>query len=399
MFFMVGSDMYSLREHIRRKRQQKAKDLPKFTVIIPAYNEAKTVLTSVSSVVSNGYPLGKLQVVVVDDGSKDNTFEVLENFKAQHNYANLILVRRKNAGKARALNFALEHYATGQLVMCLDADSSLEQGALREAAQYFQEDPRLVALAANVKIRPQGTLFNLIQQFEYIICYQMKRAQTIFNVEYIVGGIGSTFKRTALERVGNYDTNTITEDIDLTMKLLRLGNKEHRVGYGARVIAYTESVLNVKDLIKQRYRWKYGRTQTFLKNPGMFFNFSPKHSKMLTWFYLPFAIFCDLAFFLEPLMVSYILWIIVRYADLATLLSAVAVIAGYVMLNILAEDTIPWKQKIKLAALAPSMYFFFYLLSFVEYVALIKSLLNFRKIKQSVSGGEEICGWEHVARA
>jgi cellulose synthase/poly-beta-1,6-N-acetylglucosamine synthase-like glycosyltransferase len=264
------------------------------------------------------------------------------------------------------------------------------------AASYFV-DPRVVALSANVKIRPSGKLFNLIQVFEYLVCYQMKRAQTIFNIEYIIGGIGSTFRHSALMRVGFYDTDTITEDIDLTMKLLRLGGKKHRVIYGSDVIAYTESVLDLTGLIRQRFRWKYGRAQTVVKNHALFFNTSQKHSRWLTWFYLPYALFSDLAFFFEPFMVSYIAYIVIAYGDWVTLASAFGVVGGYIALNILAEDTIPLRQKLALAAIAPFMYFFFYILSYVEYLALIKTYMKFWEIPESIKARN--CGWTHVERA
>ncbi|MEP7162945.1 MAG: glycosyltransferase family 2 protein [Candidatus Moraniibacteriota bacterium] len=262
---------------------------------------------------------------------------------------------------------------------------------------YFIEDPRLVALSSNVKIRPMKGLFNFIQVFEYLICYQMKRASTLFNIEYIIGGIGSTFRHSALREVGYYDTDTITEDIDLTMKFIRLGNKEHRVAYGSDVTTYTESVLDLAGLIRQRFRWKYGRAQTFIKNSSLFFSPSKRHNRGLTWVYLPYALFSDLAFFLEPFMVTYILYIILAYSDWLTLMSAVTIIGAYLALNVIAEDTLAWKEKLKLVAVAPLMYFLLYLLSYVEYRALLKTYWKYNEIPASIQSSD--CSWEHVARA
>lgn len=396
MFFMVGSDIYGLLQHRQKRQAKKLENLPFFTVVIPAYNEQNTVLYSLKSVINAEYPKDKLQIIVVDDGSKDATAAIVEEYCAANSLPNVQIVKQQNAGKAHALNNAMKNFATGELVMCLDADSSIEPDALRNAARYFT-DSRVVALSANVKIRRTGSLFNLIQHFEYLISYQMKRAQTVFNVEYIIGGIGSTFRRSALEQVGYYDTDTITEDIDLTMKFIRNGNKANRVIYGSDVVAHTESVLDLAGLISQRYRWKYGRTQTFFKNPGMFFASDRKYGKLLTWFYLPFSIFSDIAFLFEPLMVSYIFYVIFRYGDIVTLVSAFVVVGTYISLNVLAEDTISWKDRIKLVLVAPAMYVCFYVLSVVEYMALIKGLINLRKIKTSITEG--VCGWQHVERA
>ncbi len=395
-FFMIGSDVYTVKRALRNRRKKRITfGLPTISVIIPAHNEENTIIRTIESVLNAKYPSELLEIVVMDDGSTDLTYRIVERYRLLVD-GHFKLVRQENAGKAHALNNGMRHHATGELMMCLDADSSLDPDALINAARYFV-DPRVVALSANVKIRPSGTLFNLIQVFEYLVCYQMKRAQTVFNIEYIIGGIGSTFRRSALIEVGFYDTDTITEDIDLTMKLLRLGGKDHRVIYGSDVIAYTESVLDLVGLIRQRFRWKYGRAQTFIKNHSLFFATERKHSRVLTWFYLPYALFSDLAFFFEPFMVSYILYIVVVYGDWVTLASAFLVVGGYLSLNILAEDTIPLRQKFVLAMIAPFMYFFFYLLSYVEYLALIKTYMKFWEIPASIRAKQ--CGWTHVERA
>ncbi len=395
-FFMIGSDIYKVKQVVdKRKKTIAFDDLPTFSVVIPAHNEEDTIFRAVQSVALARYPKNKLQIIVVDDGSTDATLEIAKQCQYQYRI-DFKFVSQKNAGKAHALNNGMKNYATGELVMCLDADSSLERNALINAANYFI-DEKVVALSANVKIRQTQSILNIIQMFEYLVCYQMKRAQTIFNIEYIIGGIGSVFRRSALDKVGYYDTDTITEDIDLTMKFIQLGNKQNRVIYGADVIAYTESVLSLGGLIKQRFRWKYGRAQTFIKNRKLFFSSDKRNSRFLTYFYLPYAIFSDVAFFFEPFMISYIGYIIIRYSDLRTIISALAVVGGYMVINVLAEDTIPMKQKLLLAIVAPAMYFFFYILSFIEYVALIKTYIKFWEIPKSIKTNN--CGWVHVERS
>ena len=230
VLFMVGSDVYAVHHALKKKNAIVKKKLPLFTVVIPAHNEENTILRSLLSVAHSEYPKRKLQLIVIDDGSSDTTVAIVQNFLKEHPYVSAQLVTQENVGKAHALNNAMQNFAKGDLIMCLDADSAIEPEALNNAAFYFN-DPKVVALSSNVKIRKTRTLLNLIQMYEYLVCYQMKRAQTLFNVEYIIGGIGSTFRHATLKKVGYYDTNTITEDIDLTMKFLKLGNKDHRVVY------------------------------------------------------------------------------------------------------------------------------------------------------------------------
>lgn len=394
--FLIGSDIYDLKNTLRKKNRTQKGSYPFFTVIIPCHNEQDTILRGVQSVLSNDYPQNKVRVVVVDDGSKDNSKQIILDFKRKNKVKNLVYHYQKNQGKAHALNNGIKKYAKGKLVMCLDGDSYINKDALKNAATYF-DDKRVVALASNVRIIPTDSLLNLIQRFEYLVCYQMKRAQSLFNIEYIIGGIGSTFRRDFLKKVGYYDGDTITEDIDLTMKMIQEGNKENSVIYGSDVISNTESVLSVKDLKKQRFRWKWGRSQAFYKNRNLFFNSDARFSKQLTWLYLPYALFSDISFFLEPFLIGYIFYVIFAFSDFITLFSAIAVISGYMALNLFLENTLTVKEKLLLLPFVPSMYVFFYMLSYVEYYALIKMIIGLPKLKESLSA--KICTWTHVARA
>lgn len=392
--FLVASDIYTLKKHFHSRKK-----LPHFTpfvsVVIPAHNEAVSIIKCLSSVLASDYPMRKLEVIVVNDGSTDKTQEVLEKYVNSRICLNVTLVTQKNLGKAHALNNGIKNYASGELIMCLDADSFLDSGALRTAVRYFN-DKTIVGLASNVKIMPGRGLLNFIQRYEYLISYQMKRAQTVLNIEYIIGGIGSMFRKSYLEHISYYDTNTVTEDIDITMKLLHFGNKNIKLYYASDVIVYTQSALSVRDLIRQRFRWKWGRYQTFFKNTNLFFSPDYKHSKGLSWIYLPYALFSDATFFLEPFILGYILFIVIVYHDLFTLISVCLVTSIYTLMNILAEDTLTFFQKVKMAVFVPFMYVLFYLLSYVEYVALIKSITKLHLLKDSLS--HNIATWKPIPR-
>ena len=390
--FLIGSDMYLLIMHFRRPKS--LMHFPTIDVVIPAFNEQKSILRAIQSVIQNTYPQDKIQVVVVDDGSTDRTVEVVQQFVRHHHLKHVSLISQRNMGKAHALNNGMKQ-STADLVMCLDADSYLNSHALARAVPYF-ENTKVMALASNVKVARRGEILNLTQVFEYTISYHMKKALTAFNIEYIIGGVGSLFRRKFLEEIGYYDGNTVTEDIDLTMKILQRGNRTVRVVYGSDVIAYTQGALTVPDLIRQRHRWKWGRYQTFLKNRKMFFSKDKRHTKGLSWIYLPYALYSDIAFLFEPVVLLYLLYIIVYYRDITTLFSSVSVITFNMGMSILAEDTLSWKDKVLLILLSPLMYFLFYLLSYVEYMALIKSVVNMRKLKRSLRTDES--PWTPITR-
>ena len=355
--FLIGSDVYGLISAKRKKNP--LQHYPDFSVVIPAHNEETTIIRAIESVVKCHYPEGRKQVIVVDDGSTDNTIKLVSDYVNKHPVDRVILVSQANSGKARALNNGIKNYAKGELVMCLDADSYLDPRALENAARYFAYE-NTVALSANVKIRKAPGLLNLVQRYEYLVCYQMKRAESLFNCVYIVGGIGSVFRKSALESVGYYDTDTVTEDIDLTMKILQKGNRNLRTLYGADVVAMTEGVMDLGGLVRQRFRWKWGRCQTFLKNRNMFLSRDTKFSKSLSWFYMPFAIYGDLAYLFEPILFLYILVVSIYYRDPVTIISAWMVITTYILINIMAEDTLTLKEKLVLIPGAPLMYFLLY---------------------------------------
>src|SRR5690606_10385097 len=117
-------------------------------------------------------------VILTQRSASDRTAAIVAGRIQSGRWPRVQRVRQENAGKAHALNNALKNYATGEIVMCLDADSTIRRDALLPAVPYFR-DPNVVALVANVKIRRDGSLLSLIQHYEYIIGWQMKRALSV----------------------------------------------------------------------------------------------------------------------------------------------------------------------------------------------------------------------------
>lgn len=380
--YLITSDLYTL-QRMQTDKKRKRWHLPTISVVVPAHNESNTIIRCIDSLVNSNYPKGKLEIIVANDGSTDDTADKVRAYKKLHRDTKIRLINRPNKGKAKVLNYAMRRCARGSLIMCLDADSFLEKNALRNGAQHFR-DRNVVAMSSNVNIVENGTLLALVQRFEYLVCYQMKKGQALLDIEYIVGGIGSMFRRSMLQKVSYYDTNTMTEDIDLTMKIIGRKNRKDRIAYAADSIAYTEPALSLSALMRQRYRWKYGRSQTFLKNKHMFFSRDKQQSKRLSWFMLPFALAQDAFFFLEPLVLGYFMYISVRYLDSSVFASACIVISGYLLVNVWSSGHLSILQRLRLTYYAPPMYTAMYVLSFVEYYALIKSMIELPKLRDSI---------------
>jgi biofilm PGA synthesis N-glycosyltransferase PgaC len=380
-WYLVGADLYAIR------RARASKDVsyrPSVSLVVPVHNEGPVIERTLEHMLKVDY--NPLQLIVADDGSTDDTLARVHAWKAEHDLDDKIEVfTQSNGGKANVLNHAIRALATGELIMCLDGDSFFASDAIEKAVAHFA-DERVVASASNVNILPDGTLLGFIQRFEYLVNHHMKKAQTAWNVEYVIGGIGSMFRRSVLDEVGLYDTNTMTEDIDLTMKIIAAkGNRHHRVVFASDAIVYTEAVPSLRSLYKQRTRWKYGRMQAFYKNWRVFFSTERKHTVGLSWFGLPIIVGQEILGILEPLMVGIIFGVGIVYRSPSTIVSAVALMALFSALNVLGNAQLPWRDKALMTAAAPLMYLGYYVITAIEYLSLLYLIRRFHRLPASVA--------------
>jgi poly-beta-1,6-N-acetyl-D-glucosamine synthase len=382
ILYLVGAHVYMSRRALPKDKARFYQ--PTVSLVVPVHNESLVIERTLNCLITLDY--APLQIIVADDGSTDDTLERIYAYKHAHDPGDILLVfTQTNGGKADVLNNAIRAMATGELIMCLDGDSVLAPDAITKSVDYFR-DPRVVATASNVNILPDKRLLGLVQRYEYLISYHIKKAHNAFNIEYIIGGIGSMFRRSVLDEVGLYDTNTMTEDIDLTLKILaHKGNRTQRLAYAHDAITYTEAVPSFRSLVRQRYRWKYGRLQTFYKNYRLFFSRDKKHSRGLSWFFLPLALFQEVLFLVEPVIVTVVIAVTIHYRSPFTLLTAMIIVSGYVIANILGTVHLSWRGKALLSLMAPLMYVFLYIVSVVEYIALLKAIVGLPRLRKSIS--------------
>ncbi len=376
--FMLGADMYEVKAARAKIKKAKSPYKPLISVVIPAYNEELCIIRTVESVLANDYK--NMEVIVVANNTTDRTVPLLRRFKTKNHVKNLTVVDLKIQGKAVAINHGVQKHAKGSLIMVLDADSQLHPQAISRMVEYFR-DRKVVAAAANVKVIDGPRLLTIAQRLEYVISHRMKRALTTMNMEYIIGGVGSTFRRNMIEKVDYYDTDTLTEDIDFTMKIInRQGNRNNRVVFAADVIAFTEGVTRFKSLIRQRFRWKYGRMQTFFKNRAVFFSRDRKHTKQLSWVYLPFVLFSELLLLLDPFLTLFVLYTTLTYAGIGGFVTVYLFVSIFSVINIMAEETEPWPKRARLLLLSPFAYFLLMIMSFVDFVVVVQSVAKIHRI-------------------
>lgn len=232
---------------------------PPVTVLVPAYNEGLVIEPSVRSLLLLDYPA--YEILVVDDGSTDDTRERVAPLEGRYGDVTVRLVSKANGGKASALNTGIA-LAKHDFVLCMDGDSKLEPQVLRVAMQHFAT-PHVAAVAGNVKVINRQSHMACFQALEYVQGLNMaRRAQGFVRVVNIIPGPIGVFRRSVLQEVGGYEKDTYAEDADLTLKILSAG---YHIVYEDRAIAWTEAPEKVNDLIKQRYRWTRGILQAVRK--------------------------------------------------------------------------------------------------------------------------------------
>jgi len=282
MVFFVGDILMSARlilvgifaiiDRLRRPHKEATASFnPRVAVLIPSYNEEKVIVRTIRSVLNSDY--ANLRVIVIDDGSKDDTAEVARQAYAAEIAAGRVTVLEKaNGGKAAALNYALEHVDEPYYVG-IDADTVIAADAISKLIPHF-EDAGIGAVAGNAKVGNRVNLWTRWQALEYITSQNFeRRALDLFHVVTVVPGAIGAWCTAAVKKAGGYPVNTVAEDADLTMSLLEQGLK---VVYEDRSLAFTEAPIDAKGLMRQRFRWSFGTLQAvwkhraaFLKNKAM----------------------------------------------------------------------------------------------------------------------------------
>jgi poly-beta-1,6 N-acetyl-D-glucosamine synthase len=251
---------------------------PFISIIVPAFNEEEVIQASLSSLLQLRYPY--YEIIAVDDGSTDATYEKMREFEGNHYGVKVAVHRKENSGKADTLNFGIRR-SKAPIVVCMDSDSRLTPEALRYAIRHFN-DPHVGAVAGNVKVINRHNIWTKLQALEYIEGLNIvRKAQAFFRSVNVIPGPIGIFRRTAIEGTGGYDSDTFAEDFDMTVKILADGWK---INYEPKAVAYTEAPEELLDIIKQRYRWSRGILQALRKQKRLLVRSDAVTTKLSLWY-------------------------------------------------------------------------------------------------------------------
>ena len=337
------------------------------SIIAPAYNEEETVAESVKALLQLQYP--EHEVVVVNDGSQDNTLQVLvERYKmvkapitypvqidckrikqvyVSPEYTNLVLIDKENGGKGDALNAGI-NVARYPLVCSIDADSLLESDALLKVVRPFLENPNTVAVGGIVRIAngckvrsgevievgmPKNSLVRF-QSVEYLRAFLFGRTGwDVLNAMLIISGAFGLFSKAAVVECGGYRNDTVGEDMELVVRLhriMRKKKKKYRITFIPDPVCWTEVPEKLKILSRQRNRWQRGLIDSMLFNIKMLFN--PKYG-VVGLFAMPFFFFFEM---LGPIaeVTGYIVFFVSWYFNIVSFAFALFFLAAAIVLGI-----------------------------------------------------------------
>jgi cellulose synthase/poly-beta-1,6-N-acetylglucosamine synthase-like glycosyltransferase/peptidoglycan/xylan/chitin deacetylase (PgdA/CDA1 family)/spore germination protein YaaH len=249
----------AVQRFVRRPPHADPSFAPSVSVIVPAYREEKVIARTIRSLLEQRYA-GSLEIVVVDDGSPDDTYGVA--MRAFGGHPDVTILRKPNGGKASALNHGIER-ARGDVVVGLDADTLFAPDTLAELVAPLR-DPRVGAVAGNAKVGNRINLVTRWQAVEYVTSQNLdRRAFSLLDCITVVPGAVGAWRRELVLEVGGFSSDTLAEDQDLTLAIRRRG---HSIAYADGAVAYTEAPDSLRNLARQRFRWAFGTLQCAWKH-------------------------------------------------------------------------------------------------------------------------------------
>jgi peptidoglycan-N-acetylglucosamine deacetylase len=257
LIFIGGLALYQPHHRQKNMLQVDAYN-PLVTVIVAAFNEEKVICKTIQSLLNSDY--ANLEVIIVDDGSKDLTYyKLLREFLDS---PRVELFHKANGGKSTAINYGIER-SHAEIVVTIDADTILHPIAISQLVRHFADD-RVAAVAGNIKVGNRVNLLTAWQSLEYITSQNLeRRALSVLNGIGVVPGAIGAWRREYLLAAGGFTHDTLAEDADLTLTLLRMG---YKVCAEESAIAYTEAPENINCFLKQRFRWMFGTFQAIWKH-------------------------------------------------------------------------------------------------------------------------------------
>ncbi|RLG12743.1 hypothetical protein DRN73_01710 [Candidatus Pacearchaeota archaeon] len=278
--FVFAFYSLSLLDYSKKKESLRESDDKTVTVIIPAYNESKSIEKTIESALASDYPKEKMEIIVVDDGSKDNTYELARKFTKSKKFR-VRVYTKKNGGKGSALNFGIKK-SHNEIIFTMDADSFIQPRTIKKMVAYFSNEKVMSVTPSMGVYNPKGIL-QRIQQIEYYLGVFLRKSFATLNAIHVTPGAFSAYRRKFFEKYGGYDEKNITEDLEIA---LRIQSHNLIIENAPEAVVYTIAPRKFKDLLIQRKRWYAG----LMKNLWHYRNLFGAKTGALGLIVLPLAV-------------------------------------------------------------------------------------------------------------
>jgi len=321
-FFTASFFLITYLSHRRRLTDPKPKKIPFVSFIIPVFNEEKEIKETIESLLNINYPKNKYEVIIVDDGSTDNTYKVARKFESK----NVKVFTKENGGCADALNFGIKK-ARGELIARFDADSVLDKDALMNIIGHFN-DPKVMAVTSSLNVKNNKSFLEKIQWAEYLLGIFLRKIFDLNNSIHVIPGPLSVYRKVFFKKHGLFDKTNITEDIEIAMRIQSLG---YKIKNSIKASVYTTTPKTFLQLLRQRIRWYTGFFHNLLNYVHLL---NPTRKTNLSMFLLPSAVF--------SLIISFFSFGVLFYYSLSSLKKTIT------MWSVIKLDIGRWVDLLKL---------------------------------------------------
>jgi len=244
------------RTTIQSHQKMNPNSFPTATIVVPCFNEEASIFGTIESLLALDYPKDKLKIMIVDDGSTDNSWNLIQKYKDN---PVIELYKKENGGKHTALNFAISH-SQSEILGCLDADSFVAPNALKKIVWHF-EDPTVMSVVPSIKVFEPKNVFQKIQKVQYEWGIFMRKTLSFLNALYVTPGPFSFFRREVFEKIGPYRQAHNTEDCEMALRMQR---NHLKITNCHDAYIYTVSPSKFKALYRQQLRWVYGTLKNII---------------------------------------------------------------------------------------------------------------------------------------
>ena len=307
LFFVYAWSFYNVPilaagvKYLRRSRRKFEKkrvhkiSLPTFSIIVPVKNEEKVIGRLLDALLRLSYPADKKEIIIVEDGSTDGTFDICMKFAEEYQMPIKILDKPFSNGKPSALNYGIE-YAEGEIVGIFDADSVPAPNILLNVSEYFEDSEVAAVQGRTLSINSdENMLTKLISYEEAVWCEAYLQGKDVLSLFVHLKGSCQFIRHDVLEEINGFDEDILSEDMEVSA---RLTEKGYKIKYASDVRSWQESPADFKQLFKQRIRWYRGTMEVAFKYGKLMAKLSRKSIDAEATFFGPFILIMSLLAYL-----------------------------------------------------------------------------------------------------